>query len=209
MIVSLVILDRDGVINHDSPSYVRSLSDWAPIDGSIEAIAQLLRAGYQVAVATNQAGVPKGFIPECELEAMHTRLRDLVRAASGHEIAIYDCRHHPDEKCNCRKPKPGMLLAACADQQIPPHQALFLGDSWSDIMAARSAGCQPMLVLTGNGAHTAARDDFESARVPCIARLDELPAWLDANNLIVDHGRQSDQKKKCITFKPANPKTSG
>lgn len=175
--MKLVILDRDGVINHDSPNYIKSLTEWQPIDGSINAIAVLLQAGYQVAVATNQAGVPKGFIPEAELDAMHTRLRKLIHEACGHEIAIYDCRHHPDEGCSCRKPRPGMLLAACRDHLLAPSDALFIGDSWSDIQAALAAGCQPLLVMTGNGTRTKARADFPP-EVACIAKLSDLPDWL-------------------------------
>lgn len=175
---SLVILDRDGVINHDSPNYIKALNEWAPIDGAIEAIARLSRAGYPVAVATNQAGVPKGFIPEQELDAMHVRLRELVHAAGGEPPQIHDCRHHPDEQCSCRKPKPGMLLAACQARGVPPSEALFVGDSWSDIQAALAAGCQPVLVLTGNGLTTAQRVDLDPG-IPRIDRLADLPHWLE------------------------------
>lgn len=175
---SLVILDRDGVINHDSPNYIKALHEWMPIDGSIEAIARLSRAGYPVAVATNQAGVPKGFIPEHELDAMHIRLRALVHAAGGEPPDIHDCRHHPDEQCSCRKPQPGMLLAACEALNVPPSDAVFVGDSWSDIQAALAAGCQPVLVLTGNGSLTAQRPDFDP-HIPRIGSLAELPLWLE------------------------------
>lgn len=175
---SLVILDRDGVINHDSPNYIKALQEWVPIDGAIDAIARLSRAGYPVAVATNQAGVPKGFIPERELDAMHARLRELVQAAGGTPPQIHDCRHHPDEQCTCRKPQPGMLLAACHAQDVRPSDAVFVGDSWSDIQAAVAAGCQPVLVLTGNGPSTAQRADFDQ-RIPRIGSLAELPQWLE------------------------------
>lgn len=178
MTITLVILDRDGVINHDSPNYIRSLSEWTPIDGSIDAIRQLLQAGYQVAVATNQAGVPKGFIPDGELDAMHTRLRELVQQASGHHLDIYDCRHHPDENCLCRKPRPGMLLAACKAHGVKTANAIFVGDSWSDLQAAKAAGCLPVLVLTGNGQRTAARADFDP-QTPCIDSLAKLLDWLN------------------------------
>lgn len=175
---SLVILDRDGVINHDSPNYIKALDEWVPIDGAIEAIARLSRNGYPIAVATNQAGVPKGFIPEPELDAMHDRLRELVQRAGGKPPQIHDCRHHPDEQCRCRKPQPGMLLAACEALNVPPCDAVFVGDSWSDIQAALAAGCQPVLVLTGNGSLTAQRPDLDG-RIPRIGSLAELPSWLE------------------------------
>lgn len=174
---SLVILDRDGVINHDSPNYIRSLQQWTPIDGSIEAIARLSREGYPVAIATNQAGVPKGFVPEQELDAMHARLRELVQATGAPAPRIYDCRHHPDERCACRKPQPGMLIAACQDLGVPMEQAVFVGDSWSDMQAAKAAGCQPVLVLTGNGLTTSQRPEFDPG-IPKITSLADLPRWL-------------------------------
>lgn len=122
----LIILDRDGVVNHDSPLYVRSAEAWTPIDGAIEAIATMCRAGYDVVIATNQAGVAKGLIPVAELDQMHRKLEALVDAAGGQIARIYDCRHHPDHGCGCRKPEPGMLLKACLDFG-QPRGGLFRG----------------------------------------------------------------------------------
>jgi D-glycero-D-manno-heptose 1,7-bisphosphate phosphatase len=176
-VIRLVILDRDGVINHDSPNYVRTLAQWQPIDGAIEAIAEVSRMGYPVAVATNQAGVPKGFIQPDELDRMHVALRQAVEAAQGKLSGIHDCRHHPDERCECRKPRPGMLLRACAEAGVPPEQACFVGDSWTDVQAAVAAGCRPVLVMTGNGPKTRERTDLPEDLV-VLDSLAALAAWL-------------------------------
>lgn len=173
----LILLDRDGVVNHDSPLYVRSAEAWTPIDGAIEAIAALCHAGYDVAVATNQAGVAKGLIPVAELEQMHRKLQALVRAAGGQLARIYDCRHHPDDGCGCRKPQPGMLLQACHDFGQRPEAVCFVGDALTDMIAAARAGCQPVLVLTGQGRTTQASAEL-APTIPVLGSLAEVPGWL-------------------------------
>lgn len=173
----LVILDRDGVINHDSPNYIRHVDEWVPIDGAIEAIVALHLTGHTVVVATNQAGVAKGAFTAQELDCMHARLLSLVRQAGGQIDRIYDCRHHPDQHCTCRKPQPGMLLQACQDFGQKPENVYFIGDSITDMKAAANAGCRPLLVLTGNGNKTSQSPDFDRD-IPTLPALRDLPEWL-------------------------------
>lgn len=155
MTKKLVILDRDGVINFDSPGYIKSPEEWVPIPGSIEAIARLHRQGFRVYVATNQAGIARGKLTESDLRSIHARMLDEVRAAGGQIAGIEYCPHHPDDHCTCRKPAPGMLLAIERESGIPLKGQPYVGDSLKDIRAAEAAGCAPILVLTGNGAETA------------------------------------------------------
>ena len=177
----LIILDRDGVINHDSPHYVRSVSEWIPIDGSIEGIVKLCRAGFEVVVATNQAGVAKGVFTGEELDRMHSKLRALVEQAGGQIARIYDCRHHPADHCDCRKPQPGMLSQACSDFNQTPQDVYFVGDSLNDMKAAWRAGCKPLLVLTGNGSKTRQSSEFDPG-IPVIASLAEAADWFASNS---------------------------
>ena len=153
----LVILDRDGVINQDSPGYIKSLEEWHPIPGSIEAIAALCQAGFQVAVATNQSGIGRGLFPTNALEAMHRRMQQLVQDAGGRIATVVYCPHHPDTSCECRKPAPGLLHRIGRELGVPLDGVPFIGDSQSDIDAAKSAGCRPLLVLTGKGRATLAK----------------------------------------------------
>lgn len=150
----IVILDRDGVINFDSPDYIKSADEWRPIPGSLEAIAKLHKSGYRVYVATNQAGIARGKLSEVDLAAIHARMLAAVESAGGRIEGIQYCPHHPDERCGCRKPEPGMLhaIAEKAGVSIAGHP--FVGDSLKDIRAAESAGCLPVLVRTGNGEET-------------------------------------------------------
>ncbi|MDP0561551.1 MAG: D-glycero-beta-D-manno-heptose 1,7-bisphosphate 7-phosphatase [Candidatus Endonucleobacter sp. (ex Gigantidas childressi)] len=150
----LIILDRDGVINKDSDSYIRSSKEWIPIPGSIEAISQLSRAGYLIAIATNQAGIARGYFTEKNLNSMHQKMVTLVAECGGKINTIRFCPHHPNENCLCRKPKPGMPTRILKDLNILPENSWFVGDALTDIQAGKSAGCKTVLVKTGRGEKT-------------------------------------------------------
>ncbi|TDF83229.1 D-glycero-beta-D-manno-heptose 1,7-bisphosphate 7-phosphatase [Pseudomonas sp. H9] len=152
--MKLLILDRDGVINQDSDAYIKSLDEWIPIPGSIEAIAQLSKAGWTVAVATNQSGIARGYYDLATLESMHARLRMLVAEQGGEVGLIVYCPHGPDEGCECRKPKPGMLRTIAAHYQVDLAGLWFVGDSKGDLEAALTVDAQPILVKTGKGEKT-------------------------------------------------------
>jgi D-glycero-D-manno-heptose 1,7-bisphosphate phosphatase len=147
----LIILDRDGVINFESPDYIKSPEEWHPIPGSIEAIAKLSRAGYIVVLATNQSGLARGLYDRAMLDCIHQKMIDLVEQHGGKITKIYFCPHHPDDHCDCRKPKPGMLLQIIKDFSTTVDQLFFIGDSVRDYDAAAAVGCRFILVMTGNG----------------------------------------------------------
>ena len=170
--MKLVILDRDGVINYDSDAYIKSPNEWTPIPGSIEAIAALTKAAFTVCVATNQAGLARGLFDEHALEAMHAKMHQLVESAGGRIAFIAHCPHHPDDGCDCRKPKPGLLLRIADKFNVNLAGVPFIGDSEKDVAAALSAGARPILVRTGNG--TATERD---GRIPDgVAVYDDLSA---------------------------------
>jgi D-glycero-D-manno-heptose 1,7-bisphosphate phosphatase len=152
--MKLLILDRDGVINYDSDAYIKSLDEWIPIPGSVEAIARLSKAGWTVAVATNQSGLARGYYDVAALDAMHARLRELVAEQGGELGLIVHCPHGPDDGCDCRKPKPGMLQQIAAHYGVALQGVWFVGDSSGDLMAARAVDCQAVLVKTGKGERT-------------------------------------------------------
>jgi len=152
--VKLLILDRDGVINHDSDAYIKSVREWIPLPGAIEAIAQLSKAGWTVAIATNQSGIARGYYDLATLDAMHARLRELVAEQGGEVGLIVYCPHGPDEGCACRKPKPGMLLTIAEHYQAELTGLWFVGDSLGDLEAAKAVDSQPVLVKTGKGEKT-------------------------------------------------------
>ncbi len=154
--MNTIILDRDGVINQDSDAYIKSADEWIEIPGSLEAIARLNRAGYQVLVATNQSGLARGLFDLETLSAIHHKMKSALMQHGGELNGIYFCPHGPDDHCGCRKPKPGLLLQIAADKGINLGQAIMVGDSLRDLQAAQAAGSKPVLVLTGKGRKTAA-----------------------------------------------------
>ena len=154
--MALVILDRDGVINEESDDFVRSVDEWVPIPGSIEAIADLSRAGHRIAIATNQSGLGRGLFSLDDLQGIHTRLCQLVEESGGTVAGIFYCPHRPDEGCDCRKPATGLLRAIERELGESAAGAAFIGDSLRDLQAARAFGCTPMLVKTGKGRATLA-----------------------------------------------------
>lgn len=146
-----VLIDRDGVLNEDSEDFIKSPEEWQPIAGSLEAIALLNQYGFSVVVISNQSGLARGLFDEAMLEKIHAKMRRMLADKGGEVAAIYFCPHAPDSQCNCRKPKPGLLMQFARDKEADLTQVYFIGDSWRDIQAAQAVGAKPVLVKTGKG----------------------------------------------------------
>ena len=144
-----VLLDRDGVINRDLPQSVRSVNDFELLPGVAEAIERMTSAGYQIIVITNQACVGRGDLSAGVLEQIHDRLLDEVSASGGVILDIFVCPHTDADECNCRKPKPGLVLQAADRYSIDLAETWFVGDAPRDVEAAFAAGCRPALVRSG------------------------------------------------------------
>lgn len=171
----LIILDRDGVINEDSDAYIKSIDEWHPIPGSLEAMARLSKAGWRVFIATNQAGIGRGLLSHEDLTAMHDHLRQRLAALGGAVEDILFAPEHPDQATEMRKPNPGMLLEIGRRCQQSLENVSFVGDSISDVDAARAAGARPILVRTGKGRRT--EKEHALADVPI---YDSLEAYVSA-----------------------------
>ena len=168
--MKVVVLDRDGVINEDSDAFVKTLDEWIPIDGSIDAIARLYEHGFIIAVATNQSGIGRGLISEEALESMHEKLLELVREAGGDIATIVYCPHKPEDYCDCRKPQSGLFDQISATIGCDLEGAWTIGDSLRDLQAGAARGCTPVLVRTGKGANTEMQleespDEFENLEI--------------------------------------------
>lgn len=149
--MSYIILDRDGVINYDSDEYIKSPEEWQPIPGSLEAIAKLNRHGFRVLIATNQSGVARGLYDLEMLDRIHEKMTRELAAVGGYIEEIFFCPHHPDDHCECRKPKPGLIYQMKKKYSLDLSNIFFIGDSQVDAQAALMAGCIPLLVLSGKG----------------------------------------------------------
>jgi len=167
--VKLVILDRDGVINYDSDDFIKSVDEFVPLPGSLEAIARLNQAGCRVAVATNQSGIGRGYFDLDTLHQMHNKLTRALAAIGGQIELIAYCPHLPTDECDCRKPKPGMLLDISTRMNISLDEVPVIGDSLRDLESARAAGASPILVKTGKGERTLEKG----------AGLEDIPVYDD------------------------------
>lgn len=176
----LLILDRDGVINRDSTEFVKSVDEWIPLPGSIEAIGTLSKAGYTVVIASNQSGLARGLFGRSDLRAMHRKLRRLVAAQGGRVDRIFVCPHGPECECDCRKPKPGLLHRIARHYDTSLDGVPAIGDSLRDLRAAAAAGAAPILVRTGNGRKTEASLPDDLRHVPVYDDLEAAAAAVAA-----------------------------
>ncbi|MDD4881821.1 MAG: D-glycero-beta-D-manno-heptose 1,7-bisphosphate 7-phosphatase [Gallionellaceae bacterium] len=154
--MKLVILDRDGVINHDSDQFIKSPEEWKPIPGSLEAIAHLNQAGYRVVVASNQSGLGRGLFCMEVLNRIHTKMHKMVAMAGGRIDAIFLCPHPADAGCQCRKPKAGLFHDIANRYHMDLTGVPAVGDALRDLQAAIEVGARPILVRTGKGKRTLA-----------------------------------------------------
>ena len=152
--MKLVILDRDGVINQDSDSYIKNPEEWRPIPGSLEAIARLNHAGFLVVLATNQSGVGRGLFEVSTLNAIHDRMHRALAQIGGRIDAIFFCPHAQDANCGCRKPRSGLLEEIARRFNVDLKGVPSIGDALRDLQAAAAVGAAPILVLTGKGQKT-------------------------------------------------------
>lgn len=174
--MKLIILDRDGVINHDSDEYIKSPDEWAPIPGSLEAIARLKRAGYTVVVASNQSGVGRGLFTLDMLHKINEKMQREAAEAGGSLDEIFYCPHAPQDNCACRKPKPGLLRDIATKFNHDLKGVPAVGDNLRDIEAAQAVGAKPVLVRTGKGMET-----IKSGKLPAGVEIhDDLSAYVDA-----------------------------
>ena len=176
----LAILDRDGVINADSDNFVRSVAEWRPLPGSIDAIARLSNAGFVVTVASNQSGIGRGLFDRDTVYAMHRKLRRLVRRAGGDIAEIAFCPHAPDAGCDCRKPATGLYTRIARRTRLPLEGALVVGDSLRDLEAGHAVGGELWLVRTGKGQRSlAAVDAARPSWWPAVRVADDLAGVAD------------------------------
>lgn len=171
----LIILDRDGVINQDSDEYIKSVDEWLPIPGSATAIARLCKAGYQVAVATNQSGLARGYFSLDDLNAMHEKMTALVEAEGGSFAHIAYCPHGPNDHCDCRKPLPGLIRQIEEALNVSAKGCYMVGDSLRDLQAGQTAGMKAALVLTGKGERTKAKGEG----LDLVEEFADLSAFVD------------------------------
>jgi len=145
----LVILGRDGILNVYRDSHVTAPEEWHPIPGALEAVARLNHAGWHTVVATNQAGIGRGVVDMASVNAVHAHMNQKLMVQGGRIDAVFFCPHAPNDDCDCRKPKPGMMKEIGRRYGVDLVNVAMVGDTLRDLQAAAAAGCEPHLVRTG------------------------------------------------------------
>ncbi|MCG8324559.1 MAG: D-glycero-beta-D-manno-heptose 1,7-bisphosphate 7-phosphatase [Thiotrichales bacterium] len=149
--MKLIILDRDGVINHDSDDFVKSPDEWLAIDGSLDAISRLTHAEYRTVIASNQSGLGREVFSIDDLNRVHEKMLREIALHGGMVDAVFFCPHSPSDDCNCRKPNPGLFEQISSRVGIPLDNVPYVGDKECDVEVARHVGARPYLVKTGYG----------------------------------------------------------
>ena len=146
-----IFLDRDGVINRNRNDHVKSWSEFEFLPGILTALRRLTQLEWPVVVISNQAVVGRGLVSQRTIDEINAHMVSVVQSMGGRIDHVFYCPHRPEEKCTCRKPQPGLLLQAAEQMKLDLARSFFVGDAESDVMAAKAAGCRPVLVKTGRG----------------------------------------------------------
>ena len=175
-----VILDRDGVLNHEAPDngWITRPEDWIWQSGALEALRRLKEAGLRVSIASNQSGVGRGVMTAADLQRVTAKMKREAEAAGARIDEVVYCPHAPDAGCNCRKPRPGLLQALVDASGCPADQTILVGDAMRDLQAARALGIRALLVRTGKG-----RTTERGLRQEAVEVFDDLAA---AAHAIID-----------------------
>ena len=178
--IKLVVLGRDGTINEEREDFVASADDWVPLPGALEAIARLNHAGWHVVVATNQPGLGGGLFDMNVFNAVQLKMNALLQKHGGRVEAVFFCPHTAEDRCDCRKPLPGLYLKIGARYGTDLSHVPVVGNALDDLQAGIAAGCPVHLVLTGKAMRLdeAARADW-LRQVPEAEVHADLPACVD------------------------------
>jgi len=159
-----VLLDRDGIINRMRVDYVKRWEELELVPGSLDAVARLSAAGREVIIVTNQSAIGRGLVSVQTVDEIHRRLADAIRERGGSVRAFLVCPHTPMDGCDCRKPRPGLLLRARDELGVDLGRAVMIGDQLTDVAAARAVGCAAILVDADHDSDAAADPDCTVVR---------------------------------------------
>jgi D-glycero-D-manno-heptose 1,7-bisphosphate phosphatase len=179
-----VFLDRDGVLIEEV-SFLASMHHLALFPWTTDAIRALNRAGLPVVVVTNQSGIARGFFTAAFVDEVHREISARLGAGGARIDAYYYCPHHPDgrvteyaQSCDCRKPERGLIDRAARDLNLDPARSFVVGDKWSDVELARTAGARGILVRTGHGAAEALLPSGDVTADAVVDNLAAAASWI-------------------------------
>jgi D-glycero-D-manno-heptose 1,7-bisphosphate phosphatase len=178
--LKLIILGRDGILNAYRDDHVKAPEEWQALHGALEAVSRLNHAGWHVVVATNQAGIGRGMIDMASVNAVHAEMNRQLVAVGGRLDAVFFCPHRPEDGCDCRKPRPGMMRDIAERYGVQLASVPMLADTLRDLQAAQAAGCEPHLVHSGRAEALSAEErEAWLAQVPGARGHTSLEAFAD------------------------------
>jgi D-glycero-D-manno-heptose 1,7-bisphosphate phosphatase len=183
--LSTVFVDRDGVVNRNRKDHVKSWEEFVFLPRAVEALAELTRHGFKIVILTNQAAINRGITPRETIEEIHARMREVLARAGARVDGVFYCPHRPDERCACRKPKPGLLVQAAEALGIDLRESYLIGDAMSDVAAGSAVGCRTILVMTGRGVRQFLGGDARRYRGYAIS----WNIWSAVRRILVEEGR--------------------
>ena len=160
-----IFLDRDGVINQERKDYVKKLDEFRILDKTSDAINIIKNNGFLVIIITNQSAISRKLLSVETLNKIHEKLQSYLEKYGTSFDGVYFCPHIPSENCECRKPKPGLIVQAVTDFQIDLSQSYMIGNSETDVQAATNAGCKGILLKENQTLLEAVMDLFESEKI--------------------------------------------
>lgn len=150
--VPALFLDRDGVINENRANYVRSVEDISFIPSAIEALIKIQSIPFKIVIVTNQSAIGRGILTRKIADDINAKVQEHLLQLGGRMDGIYVCPHTPEDQCDCRKPRPGLILQAAKELSIDLSHSFMMGDSLADVCAGQNAGVpNNFLLLTGRG----------------------------------------------------------
>jgi D-glycero-D-manno-heptose 1,7-bisphosphate phosphatase len=159
-----IFLDRDGVINESRPDYVKNWNEFRFLPPALDALHLLAQSRYLIVVVTNQSMVGRGIATRETADGINHEMIMRISAAGGRVDALYTCPHAPYDRCDCRKPAPGLYLQATSEHRIDLQNSICIGDKLTDLLPGMELGCKPLLVLSGE-ARTKDVQDYPEIQV--------------------------------------------
>lgn len=190
-----VFLDRDGVINENRDDYVKAWGEVRFLPGVLEALARLAATPFRIVLTSNQSPIGRGILTRAQVDAVNHRLVTEIEARGGRVDGVYYCPHRPEEGCECRKPRPGLLLQAAQELDLDLGGSHLVGDAVSDVEAALTAGVQPVMVRTGRGAAQERLLKDKWPQVPVVPGLGEAVEWILKSGQGEQTGRWGDGER--------------
>ena len=173
-----VFLDRDGVLNENRSDYVKSWDEFVFLPNIFAPLRRLAQNHVAIVVISNQSAIGRGIVEVETVESIHEQMRLEIQHQGGRIDGVYYCPHHPDDGCNCRKPRPGLLLQAAEELHLDLKSSYLIGDAVSDVEAALAAGVHPIMVRTGRGMQQEPLLRSKWRTISVVDNLEEAVEWI-------------------------------